>query len=74
MGKSFSLPLSSNLKSFECKSKDKFQFVDEVAENIKKDIQVSKDKIQSHSIHDQDQYFQMILMPEHKEGCCYLSS
>ena len=64
----FSLSLSSYLKSFECKSKDKIQFLDEVAKNIEKDIEFLEDQIQSYSLHDQDQSFQMILMPEHKEG------
>ena len=41
--------------------------MDEVAESTEKDIQVSKDKIQSHSIHNQNQSFQMIFMPENKE-------
>ena len=53
----FSLSLSSNLKSFECKSEDKFKFVDEVAKNIEKDIEVLEDKIQSYSLHDQDLSF-----------------
>ena len=74
LGEIFSLSLSSDLKSFECKSKDKIQFVDEVAKNIEKNIEALEDQIQSYSIHDQDQSFQMVLMPDHKEGCCYLYS
>ena len=38
VNENFSLSLSSNLKSFECKSEDKIQFVYEVAKNIEKDI------------------------------------
>ena len=49
----FSLSLSSNLKSFECKSEDKIQFVDEVAKNIEKEIEVLEDQIQSYILHDQ---------------------
>ena len=50
----FSLSLSSYLKSFECKSKDKIQFLDEFAKNIEKEIEVLEDQIQSYSIHCQD--------------------
>ena len=63
----FSLSLSSYLKSFECKSKDKIQFLDEVAKNIEKDIEVLQGKIQSYSLHDHDNSFQKISMPKHKE-------
>ena len=51
------------MKSFECKSEDKIQFVDEVAKNI----EVLEDQIQSYSLHDQDQSFQKLSMLEHKE-------
>ena len=63
----FSLSLSSYLKSFECKSEDKIQFLDEVAKNIEKYIEVLEDQIQSYSLHDQDQSFQKNLMLDHKE-------
>ena len=53
MGEIFSLSLSSNLKSSECKKKFKIQFVDEVAKNIEKEIEVLKDKIQPYRPHDQ---------------------
>ena len=36
----FSLALFSYLKSFECKSDDKIQFLDEFSKNIEKDIEV----------------------------------
>ena len=62
-----SLSLSYNLNSFEFKLEDTIQFVDEVAKNIEKYIEVLEDQIQCYSLHDQDQYFQKFLMPEHKE-------
>ena len=67
MGEIFSLSLSSNLKPFEHKSEVKIQFVDEVAKNHGKDIEVLEDKIQSHNIQGQYHSFQMIFMPENKE-------
>ena len=67
MGENFSLSLSSNLKSFECKSVDKIQFVDEVAENIEKDIKVLEDKFQSYRLQYQYQSFQKLSMLEHKD-------
>ena len=42
------------LKSFECKSEDKIQFVDEVTNDIEKDIEVLEDKFQSYRLQDQD--------------------
>ena len=67
VGENFSLSLSSNLKSFECNSEVKIKFVDEVAKNIEKDIEVLEDQIQPYRLHDQDQYFQKLSMPENKE-------
>ena len=55
------------MKSFECKSEVKIQFVDEVSKNHEKDIEVLEVKIQSHNIHDQDQSLQMIFMSEKKK-------
>ena len=67
MGEIFSLSLSSNLKSFECKSDVKIQFVDEFAKNIEKYIEVLEDQIQPYRFHAQDHSFQKLLMPENKE-------
>ena len=74
MGENFSLSLFSNLKSFECKSKFKIQFVDEVAKKIEKYIEVLEDQIQPYRLHDQDQSFQKLLMPENKERVLLLFS
>ena len=63
----FSLFLSSYLKSFECKTKDKIKFLDEVAKNIEKDIEDLQGQIQSYSLHDHDHSFQKLSMAEHKE-------
>ena len=68
MNEKFSSTLSSYLKSFECKSEDKIQFLDEFAKNIEKDMEVLEDKIQSYSLHGQDQYFQKFFMPKYKEN------
>ena len=59
--------MSSYLKSFECKTKDKMKFLDEVAKNIEKDIEGLQGQIQSYSLHDHDHTFQNISMAEYKE-------
>ena len=67
IGENFSLSLSSYLKSFDCKAEDKMKFLDEVAKDIKKDIEVLKGQIQSYSLHNYDHSFQKLSMAEHKE-------
>ena len=61
-----SLSFSSYLKSFECNSEDKIQFLDEFSKNIEKDIEVLEDQIQSYSFHCQDQSFESFFMPKYK--------
>ncbi|WP_208081324.1 hypothetical protein, partial [Bacteroides uniformis] len=53
VGEIFSLSLSSSLKSFECKSEVKIQFVDEFSKNIEKGIEVLEYQIQTYRLHDQ---------------------
>lgn len=67
IGQSFSLSLSSYLKSFECKSEDKMKFLDEVAKDIEKDIEGLEGQIQAYSFHNHDHYFQKLSVTEHKE-------
>lgn len=63
----FSLFLSSYLKTFDCKTEDKMKFLDEVADDIEKEIEGLKGQIQSYSLHNHDHYFQKLSMAEHKE-------
>ena len=63
----FSLSLYSYLKSFECKAEDKMKFLDEVAEDIEKEIEGVEGQIQAYSFHNHDHYFQKFSMAERKE-------
>ena len=67
IGENFSLSLSSYLKSFDCKAEDKMRFLDEVAEDIEKEIEGLEGQIQAYSFHNHDHYFQKFSMAEHKE-------
>ena len=64
---SFSLSLSSYLKSFNCKSEDKMKFFDEFAKDIEKEIEGLEGQIQAYNFHDHDYYSQKFFMTERKE-------
>ena len=64
---SFSLSLSSYLKSFDCKAEDRMRFLVEFAEDPEKEIEGLEGQIQAYNFHDHDHYFQQLSMAEHKE-------
>ena len=64
---SFSLSLSSYLKSFDCKSEDKMKFFDEIAKDIEKEIEGLEGQIQAYNFHDHDYYSQKFPVTERKE-------
>ena len=55
---SFSLSLSSYIKSLDCKAEDRMRFLDEFAEDLEKEIEGLEGQIQAYSFPDHDHYFQ----------------
>lgn len=64
---SFSLSLSSYMKSFDCKAEDRMRFLDEFAEDLEKEIEGLEGQIQAYIFHDHDRYSQKFSMAERKE-------
>ena len=62
----FSAYLTSYLKSCQCNSEAKIEFLESFADKLRKDIDVLEAQIQSYDFHDKDQFFQDLFQPKQK--------